>query len=598
MNNSYIIISALILLGFILFKEIRRKNKANLFLRIAAGCLAVIALIFIAIPITYQKKADFKEENAAALITEGFQKDSLEKFKNIAAFTTNPNIAKDFKSVKLIPDLESFLAMNQQYSKFHVLGYGLHAQELEMMENKELLFHLSQLPSGVQTVHWNKSLYSGEQLTLSGNFQNPANNSVKLILSGMGTNLDSVIIPGGRSENFQLKTIPKHLDKAVYALIGIAEKDTILNEKVPVFVQTRNPIKVLILSSSPGFENKFLKNWLFENDYPIAVRSAISKNKYSTEFLNNSRINLDRISSSVLENFDLLISDTEELSALSQTENQSIQNQIRNGMGLILIADSIKKAPGFLNGLFETRAIVRSKEKILSMNWDDYKAKKMNSGSSALFRILPKDGNMALVRDDQANILVSSQLFGKGRILLSGINDTYTWILGNDFKSYSEYWSKLLGDNAKNKEINALMSLKNHLPILNQETTINIETNKDSIPVVRSEAEFLKFKQDPVLGFQWAAPFWPKKTGWNLLEFGNFPDLIQTWFYVFNKNDWAIVNATEKIKNNRKMSEESFSESIEQNSSVMYYPEAVPPTYFYILFLLSCTYLWLEAKKF
>ena len=83
MNNSYIIISALILLGFILLKEFRRKNKANLVLRIAAGFFAIIALVFLVIPITYQKKADFKEENAAALITDGIQKDSLEKFKNI-----------------------------------------------------------------------------------------------------------------------------------------------------------------------------------------------------------------------------------------------------------------------------------------------------------------------------------------------------------------------------------------------------------------------------------------------------------------------------------------------------------------------------------
>ncbi|HQS50270.1 MAG: hypothetical protein B7X75_00330, partial [Sphingobacteriales bacterium 39-40-5] len=91
---------------------------------------------------------------------------------------------------------------------------------------------------------------------------------------------------------------------------------------------------------------------------------------------------------------------------------------------------------------------------------------------------------------------------------------------------------------------------------------------------------------------------WPQKTGWQLLETGNSPDSVQSWFYVFNKNDWASVHAVEKIKNNRKFSEESFTESNEQNISVRYYREEVPPVYFFILFLLSCTYLWLEAKKF
>ncbi|OYZ59669.1 MAG: hypothetical protein B7Y19_00800, partial [Sphingobacteriales bacterium 24-40-4] len=401
MENSYIIILTLVLLGFLLLKEIQRKNKANLILRVAASCLAVIALIFIAIPITYQKKAEPKDENTIVLITEGFQKDSLDKFKNIPVFTTNPAVAKGNKSVELIPDLAGFLAMNQQLSKFHILGYGLADQELESIQDKNLVFHLSPLPSGLQSVHWNKTIKSGERLVLSGNYRNSSDKPVKLILNGLGTNLDSVNIPAGKSENFQLQTIPKHLDKAVYALIGITEKDSILNENVPVFVQVQAPLKVLILSSSPDFENKFLKNWLFENQYSIAVRSAISKSKFSTEFLNSTRINLDRITPSVLENFDVLISDPNELSALSRAENQAIQNQLSNGMGLIMIADSIPEAEGFFNRIFETKALVRADEKTISLSWDDYNTKKMSLGLSGSFRILPKDGNQALVMDDK-----------------------------------------------------------------------------------------------------------------------------------------------------------------------------------------------------
>lgn len=598
MENSYIIILTLVLLGFLLLKEIQRKNKANLMLRIAASCLAGIALIFIAIPITYQKKADAKDENTAVLITEGFHKDSLKNFKNIPAFTTNSVVANANRSVKLVPDLEGFLALNQQFSKFHVLGYGLEAQELELIRDKNLVFHPSTLPSGLQSIHWNKTIKSGEQLVLSGNYLNSSNKPVKLILNGLGTNLDSLNIPAGKSENFQLKTIPKHLDKAVYTLIGITEKDSILNEKIPVFVESQASLKVLILSSSPDFENKFLKNWLFENQYAIAVRSAISKNKFSTEFLNSTRINLDRISPSVLENFDVLISDPNELSALSRAENQAIQNQLSNGMGLIMIADSIPKRQGFFNGIFETKALVRADEKTISLHWDDYNTKKMTLGSSVSFRILPKDGNQALVKDDKANIMVSNKLSGRGRILLSSITDTYTWMLGNDLKSYSSYWSELIGNVARMKELNSVWALKDPLPVLNQETSIILETGSDSIPVARSEGDLLKFEQNPVLGFQWTAPYWPQKTGWQLLETGNSPDSVQSWFYVFNKYDWASVHAVEKIKNNRKFSEESFTESNEQNISVRYYREEVPPVYFFILFLLSCTYLWLEAKKF
>lgn len=598
MENSYIVLLTFVLLGFLLLKETQRKNKANLILRIAASCLAAIALIFMAIPITYQKKTELHDENAIVLITEGFQKDSLSKFKNIPAFTTNPMLANNTRSVKLIPDLASFLAMNQQFSKFHVLGYGLEPQELEIIQQKNLVFHPSPRPSGIQSVHWDQSIKSGEQLVLSGNYLNTADKPVKMILKGLGTNLDSVNLPAAKSENFQLKIIPKHLDKAVYTLIGITEKDTILNEKVPVFVQARDSLKVLILSSAPDFEIKFLKNWLFENQYSIAVRSAISKNKFNTEFLNFRRSSLDRITPIVLKNFDLMISDPDELSNLSRSENQTLLNQINNGMGLILIADSIPRAVGFFNEIFETRPLVREDEKMISLNWDDYRTKKMTMGSSCSFRILPKEGDQTLVKDDQANVVASSKLLGTGRILISSLNDSYTWVLGDDLKSYSSYWSKLIGDIARRKELNTVWTLKDPLPLLNQETTIVIESGYDSVPALSIAGDVLKFAQDQVLRFQWTAPYWPRKTGWQLIEDGNATDSDQNWLYVFNKNDWASLNAVKKIKNNRKAALNSFSESNEENLAERYYHERLPQVYFFILFVLSCAYLWLEAKKF
>ena len=67
---------------------------------------------------------------------------------------------------------------------------------------------------------------------------------------------------------------------------------------------------------------------------------------------------------------------------------------------------------------------------------------------------------------------------------------------------------------------------------------------------------------------------------------------------MFNKTDWASVNAVKKIKNNSQAAEKSVSENNEENISAGFYRETVPPIYFFLLFLLSCTYLWLEAKKF
>ena len=600
MENGYIIAGLLVLLVFLILKEIQRKNKANLILRITASCLAIIALIFIAIPLTYQKKQSQNSKNSAVLISEGFQKGSLDTFKNIPAFSTLKLLSKNNKSVKLIPDLAGFIALNPEYSKFYILGYGLEDSELELLKNMELVFLPSTLPAGLQAIDWNRNLHSGEELRLIGTFKNTRDKAVKLILNGLGSDLDSITIPAGSKRPFELKTIPKQLDKSVYLLYGIIGQDTVMNEKVPVFIQSQTSLKILMLSSSPDFETRFLKNWLFENQYSLALRSAISKNKFSTEFLNISRLNLNRITPSILKIFDLLIIDLDELSSLSREEKLAVQNQLGDGMGLLIYADSIKKGSGFFNNIFESRNFIREDEKKIKLKWNSYSANKMTLPGSAAFKIVSKEGNLALVRDEKGNALVSSKLYGRGRILLSSILDTYTWVLGNDLKSYSSYWSQLIEHATRKTELNSTWTLSNPIILVNQENQIILNTLSDSIPAGSSDGELLKFAQDPILGFQWMAPVWPRKTGWNSLDYGNKNalDSSRSWYYVFDKNDWALVQASRKIKNTLKQAEQSFSDTHEQIDTNKYYREKISSIYFFILFILSCTYLWLEAKKF
>lgn len=600
MENSYFIIGSVILLGFLILKEIQRENKANLILRISASSLAVIALICMAIPLSYQKTLDQYSENYAVLLSSGFQGERLDTFKNIPVFSTDSQLAKINKTIRLIPDLAGFIAMNPQYSKIHVLGYGLEDSELAALEDKELVFLPSAPPAGLQAIDWNRNIHSGEELRITGTFQNSGDKPVKLILNGLGTDLDSISIPALSKSTFELKTIPKHLDKTIYSLTGIAGMDTIVSEKVPVFIQSQTSLKVLILSSSPGFETRFLKNWLFENHYSLALRSAISKNKLSTEFVNMSRMNLNRISPSLLETFDVLIIDKDELSTLSKAERQAVQNQLGNGMGLIMLADSISPDSGFFNSAFETRALIHADKKNIKLKWDDYSANKMTLPGSVAFKIMPKDGNLALVNDEKANVLVSSKLYGSGRIILSSIQDTYTWILGNDLKSYASYWSKLLENAARKTELNSAWILNNPFMRVNQENQIILETSSDSIPLGHSDGEPLRFAQDPVLGFQWEAPVWPKKSGWHSLDYGirNTTDINKSWYFIFDKNDWSVIHAARKIKNTRKQAEQHFKYKSEQINKFKSYKETIPEIYFYILFILSCTYLWLEAKKF
>jgi hypothetical protein len=232
------------------------------------------------------------------------------------------------------------LTSKPDYQTLHIFGYGLESDELKSLKNKNLIFHPTALKNGVSSISWPEKIRSGEQLLVQGKYNNTSRPEVKLILQGLGTNLDSVTIRKDTWNNFELKCIPKHLDKAVYSLIALADKDTLSREKLPVIVKERESMRILILASAPDFENKFLKNWLAQQGYSLSVRTSISTAKYNTEFLNSRKNDLNRINTTLLNDFDILIGDMSELSRLSKLENQAVQNQVNQGMGLIIKADA------------------------------------------------------------------------------------------------------------------------------------------------------------------------------------------------------------------------------------------------------------------
>ncbi|WP_291399788.1 hypothetical protein [Daejeonella sp.] len=583
MDQIYIFIALALLLAFILFKEIKRENKSNRILRILASIFAIIALFFIASPIKYKRQVSDKETNIAILLTEGYHKDSLASWKGRAIFTTEKEIAEKNKNVKHIGDLNEFLSSNPKFEIFHVYGYGLENHEFESLKDKNLIFHPSVLADGISSINWSKKIRSGEELLIQGSYNNLEKREIKLVLQGMGTNLDSVIIEK-ESTSFELKCIPKHLDKAVYSLIALANGDTLAKEDLPILVKAKEPMRILILAASPDFEHKFLKNWLSEQGYSLAIRTTISTNKFNSEFLNGLKIDLTRINSTLLNDFDVLIGDIQELARLSNAESQALQNQVNLGMGLIIKTDAIESGSGFYKKAFSLQENKKVIPKTMNLTWNGQEATKNILQGSTLLSIMPQSGTQSLVKNESGDILISSKLLGKGRIVLSLINDSYTWVLGNQLNDYSSFWTYILQKAGKKKESSVNYILP-QIPILDQELQLSSDSsqlniNNDQIALI----------QDPILQFEQRGSWWPKNTGWQPI------DNEQEWIYVFDKSAWRGVRAAEKTKNTKKRWMREKKESIEEKFANSIYEDQFSAIWFYILFLLCCTYLWLEEK--
>jgi hypothetical protein len=592
MDKIYIVITLALLLGFILYKEIGRKNKSNLSFRIAASVFAILSLLFIALPISFNRTISTDNSNIAILLTEGYHQDSLDKWKSVSLFSTDIEITKKDKKVQYIPDIDYFLASRPDYQTLHILGYGLESNEIKSLKTKNLIFHPSALENGVNSISWPGKIHSGEQLLVQGRYNNTTGSEVKLILQGLGTNLDSVIIRKETWNDFELKCIPKHLDKAVYSLLTIVDNDTLSREELPVLVKERETLRVLILASSPDFENKFLKNWLSEQGYRVSIRTTISSAKYSTEFLNSRKNDLNRINTTLLNDFDILIGDMSELSHLSSTENQAVQNQVNNGMGLIIKADAAEPGNGFYRKAFILRESKKVIPKTIKLSWEGHSAIKTVLQGGNSIEIIAQYGTQSLVKNASGDILLNSKLSGKGRMLLTIINDSFTWILGNNMEDYSSFWSYILEKAGRKKENVESFAIDN-LPVINKKTGIEFQSETGTIPGIQINKESITFKQHPVMSFLQTGLFWPAHPGWQSIQ---SESADTNWFYVFDKNAWNVVKASEKLKNTRIFIKRSEEKITSEKEAIEVYEDTVPSIWFYILFLLCCTYLWLEVK--
>ena len=510
-----------------------RKNKSNLRFRLTASVLAIISLVFILYPIKYDRKVSLSNSTIAILLTEGYSKDSLDKWKGATLFSTNKAITEKDNEVQYINDITYFLSSKSDYQTLHIFGYGLESDELKSLKTKNLIFHPTALKNGISSISLSEKIYSGKQLLVQGRYNNTTGTEVKLILQGLGTNLDSVLMRKETWNDFELKCIPKHLDQAVYSLISIAGKDTLSIEELPVMVKERESMRVLILASAPDFETKFLKNWLAQQGHSLSVRTTISTAKYSTEFLSSKKRDLNRINSTMLNDFDILIGDMSELSRLSSLENQAVQNQINKGLGLIIKADAIETGNGFYRNAFQIREYKQVIPKTLKLSWGGY---------SAL--------------------------------------------------DYSSFWTYILENAARKKENSESLAV-NFLPVINKNTGIEFQTETENISQIQINGEKIAFKQHPMMRFQVTGSFWPLELGWQSFQFKNTDT---NWFYVFDEKAWTEVKALEKLKNTQHFIKQSAENFAERKGELKVYEDTIHPIWFYTLFLLCCTYLWLEVK--
>ncbi|MBB3968863.1 hypothetical protein [Mucilaginibacter phyllosphaerae] len=558
------------------WQEYRRANKRHLLLRIIAVVLAVTALACIILPIAYDGALNKTAERKAILLTTGFNNDSLNR-ADTNIITADAVIKNQYPNAKLINGLNEL----PKNTNLHIYGYGLNEDELAQLDTLPIVFHPAKAPVGVNYVNWDGSIKAGEPLHVQGQYNNTSAQKVKLVLNGLNTGLDSVMLPPNAQTNFNLSTIPKTTGKIVFTLYA----DTALQGSIPVQIAPVKPLRILMLSASPDFESKFLKNWLTGNGYAVALRSAISKNKFNSEFINTDQFNLSKLSAQTLNKFDVVFGDLSVFNGLSVAENSALKQAVAdNGLGLIVRADSTGKTSWLQQPFPVDRASGKEPAAGPILINGKKSAGKLNNG---LAYIAYQNGTQPLIKNTQQQVLASSALYGSGKIIFTTLNNTFTWILGGNKQDYWLLWSTLITKAAR-KENPDESQIEVLTPAYAGEP-VHLQIAQGNASPLIINGKNTPSLQNAAIPFEYRAQYRPAKPGWQTLQSNNW--------YAYTKQSWAVMQASAKLSATKKYAKAHQINSIVTKQIQQKMRIDVPKIYFYILLLAACTFLWAEIKS-
>jgi hypothetical protein len=592
-----LILSALLTI-WLVWAASRRADRRRVYGRAGASVLAVGALLLTIFPPSISRKINSAE---AILLTEGFSEDTLRRL--IQEREENPllfSYQQPAKEAVIVNNVGWWRQENPQIRKVHVLGYGLPGYALPALDSVQVVPHLSPLPEGLTFIDWTRKVKLGETLRLSGRYRTPAQEDVKLVLSLAGLPVDSLILAKGEEpdRSFQLRHQPKQSGRFLYQL-SIAQGNSSKKEIVPVEVQTSEPLKVLILSSFPSFEIKFIKNTLSQQQQGVALRTLISKGKFQTEWAHMPETNLSRLSPALLRQFDLLLCDTQSLQALSGTETRALEQAIANeGLGLLVWPDALPLNRNL--GLFRDFSPQKISDKDLRpvrVRWGE--SDQASAPVSALpFAFSSSGVSRSLVSEVDGSILIARQARGWGQVALNLLTDTYRWALEGKSREYEAFWSYLIQKMAKRQTPDQQWELA-ALPIVHQPLTLQLSAL--SAPADFSQAQVnrngsgqpitVSFRQNPLFDERFQTTFWPDSTGWHVVRANQG---VPYWFYVFGPEEWKTVQQSGWRETTSAQTTMNTGELIAQTA--IYSRKEMPAIWFFLLFLFSSGFLWLEEK--
>lgn len=604
-----ILVAALLLAG-LLALVYRRPQRRHLTVRIIMTIIAVMALLLMALQPRWPARA--RSQNGL-LLTPGASLDhakALQATLNAQTFllatADTAAWASSLDDFNVIPDAAYLKRHHANIDTLHVVGHGLADYDWEALAGINIIHHAAPLSAGIKQMHWQRNLMAGQRLHIRGMLVPSPHEEGWLYLSDPGGVVDSLEIASTQETPFQFSVVPHDTGRFLYEMyFNSPAGEKKWREKFEVVVAQPPTLHILVLEVAPNFETKYLMRWLAKQNNAIAGRTTISRERHRFAFLNHAKVDLLRLNPSLLKRYDLLLIDGRALRDLSASERASLREAIaQNGLGVLLMPDEIllnreqQNFSGhefFLN--FKLAPFADLEERLVKPKWPDGGDDATTALPAEPFEIAYNWNLKPLIKDEHDRILAAAHRRGQGWIALQLVRDSYRWILAGASAHYAAYWSHVLAEISRSPSEEKWELPKTKPLIVDQPLQVRLATEA-SLPVgiiatENGRTDSLYLRQDAGEPTHWWGTYWPRESGWH--KFAT-PNGVSQWFYVYEKNAWQTWQEAGKVAAMERLVWRKEHREKESEKSRQAQTAAIPLLVFFLMFLGSCAYLWLERK--
>jgi len=550
------IIATVVFIGLFV-KEFLRANRKTLLLRLLLSAIAVLSLLLIVLKPSYKK---FTQGTSSITLTSGYDQQDLDSLKK----AISSDRVAHYDSMSYAEKVSWF-----GQSSSITIGDGVPAYDIPLWKSSDIKYTGSLTPVfGVQNLDFNIENYVGSDLVLQGRYQ--AQDSAKLVLKAVGIASDSALLKKDQTQ-FTLRVPLKAAGKFLFTLEEQVE-DKVYSHTVPVVVQEARMNNILMLNAFPTFELKYLKNYLAEAGHKVTVRNQLTQGRYKFESYNTQPERFYRLTKQLLEKYDLIIIDQSMVDQLRKAEVDAVVSALKLGSGVLIMPseDTFSKRTDLHN--FNFRPLNDSKQ---SLNLPD----QTFSLDSYSFKI-----EEDVLITTTLNATAASYRMEAGKIGTTTLKNTYQLVLKGEYDAYKYLWSSIIKPLIFIAEDEMV---KSNWPLFPDEPAVLSIQGPDSISSLAINKTKLAPKQDLHIPTHWYATYWPDSSGWHQI----FINSDTSWLYVNQSGEYQSLRQIQNRNTNFKV----FGD-LKANDQALSYWKEINLVWFYLLFLLSVGYLWLEPK--